>query len=129
MAIQFEVSSLIPASPEEIFRAWLDSDKHSLMTGGQAKVSNLEGGTFEAWDGYIQGRNLILEPGVRIIQTWRTTEFEAGDEDSRLEILLEAMGEGTHLTIFHSNLPAHGMQYQQGWVDAYFDPMKAYFSG
>lgn len=27
----------------------------------------------------------------------------------------------------HSGLPAHGMQYQQGWKDACFEPMKEYF--
>ncbi len=38
-----------------------------------------------------------------------------------------AHDEGTLITIRHSKLPAHGMQYQQGWIDAYFAPMKSYF--
>lgn len=128
MRIEFEVSAVIPATPGDIYKAWLNSDEHSRMTGSRAEVSNFVGGTFEAWDGYIQGRNLILEPETRILQSWRTTEFNVKDEDSQLEILLELHAEGALVTIRHFNLPAHGMKYQQGWVDAYFNPMKDYFS-
>ncbi len=125
MGLAFEVSGQIPASPQAIYDAWLDSDGHTQMTGSPATASAEVGGTFDAWDGYIEGKNLELEPGRRIVQQWRTTEFEASDEDS----LLEAEGDGTKVTIRHSNLPDHGMQYQQGWVDAYFTPMQAHFGG
>ena len=127
MSIKFEVSDLIPATPVSVFNAWLDSDEHSRMTGGQAKVSTIVGETFEAWDGYIQGKNLKLESPIRILQNWRTSEFMESEEDSLLEILLESEGNGTRITIRHSNLPEHGMHYQQGWIDAYFNPMKEYF--
>ena len=129
MSIKFEVSDLIPASPKAIFIAWLDSGQHTKMTGGQAKVSANIGEKFEAWDGYIEGVNLELEAPKRILQHWRTSEFEESDEDSLVEILLQAEGDGTRVTILHSNLPEHGMQYQQGWIDAYFTPMKEYFEG
>lgn len=127
MAIEFEVYDVIPAAPEVVYAAWLDSEAHSKMTGSPAKVSADIGGEFEAWDGYINGTNLELEPPTRILQRWRTTEFEENDEDSLLEIGFEPEGEGTQVTIRHSNLPEHGMQYQQGWRDAYFEPMKEYF--
>ena len=127
MAVEFELSHEIPASPETIYSAWLSSEEHSNMTGGAATVTNAVGGTFEAWDGYIEGKNLELEPSKRILQSWRTAEFADTDEDSLLEILLEAQETGTLLTIRHSNLPEHGMQYKQGWVDSYFIPMLEYF--
>jgi activator of HSP90 ATPase len=127
MSISFDVSELIPATPDDIYDAWLSSERHSKMTGGAAKVSNSVGGGFEVWDGYIQGKNVELIPTSRIVQEWRTTEFEDSDEDSLLEIVLASSGEGTLITIRHSNLPDHGMQYKQGWIDAYFVPMKAYF--
>ena len=127
MSVEFDVSELIPATPEDIYDAWLSTDRHSSMTGSPAKVSNSVGGGFAAWDGYIQGKNLELIPTSRIVQEWRTTEFEDSDEDSLLEIVLESQEEGTLVTIRHSKLPDHGMQYKQGWIDAYFVPMKAYF--
>ena len=81
MAIEFVVSVLIPASPQEIYTAWLSSDGHSKMTGGSATMSAEVGGEFDAWDGYIRGRNLELEYGKRIVQSWRTVEFEEDEAD------------------------------------------------
>jgi uncharacterized protein YndB with AHSA1/START domain len=129
MSVEFEVSDVIPASPEVLYAAWLESGEHTNMTGSPAEVSAEIGGRFKAWDEYIQGTNLELEPPNRILQRWRTSEFEESDKDSRLEILFESQGDGTRVTIRHSDLPSHGMQYQQGWIDAYFVPMKAYFGG
>ena len=89
MSIAFEISDNIPASPTTLYHAWLDSEEHSKMTGSRAQVSSQLGGTFEAWDGYIQGTNLELEPGQRILQHWRTSEFSDEEEDSLLEVLFE----------------------------------------
>ena len=127
MSIEFEVSAVIPAIPERVYAAWFSSKEHSRMTGGLAKVSDVVGEPFEAWDGYIQGKNLELEPHRRILQLWRTSEFDDSEKDSLLEIVFESVGEGTRVTIRHSNLPENGMQYRQGWIDAYFVPMVAYF--
>jgi activator of HSP90 ATPase len=128
MAMSFEISDDFSASPETIYRAWLDSEAHGAMTGSPAQVSSEVDGRFEAWDGYIEGTNLELEPYLRIVQAWRTVEFAEDDPDSRLEITLEAIASGTRLTLRHTGLPGHGMQYKQGWVDNYFEPMKAYFT-
>ena len=128
MKINFEVSAEIKASPQQIYDAWLDSDQHSAMTGGEAVVTNTAGDLFVAWDGYIEGRNIELEPDARIVQHWRTSEFDDSDDDSLLEVLFQAQNDVTVVTIRHSNLPEHGLQYKQGWIDNYFDPMKEYFS-
>jgi activator of HSP90 ATPase len=127
MAIEFMVSTLIPASPEEIYTAWLSSEGHTQMTGGSAILSSEVGTEFNAWDGYIQGRNLELEYGKHIVQSWRTTEFSDDEPDSRIEITLEAVGDQTKLTLHHTGLPPHGGQYEQGWVESYFEPMIEYF--
>jgi uncharacterized protein YndB with AHSA1/START domain len=127
MSLEFTISSLIPATPQEIYHAWMSSDGHSAMTGSPAKISPELGGKFEAWDGYIHGTNLELVPGKRIVQSWRTVEFSADEPDSRIEISLDAEGEQTRLTLHHTGLPPHGKQYEQGWVESYFEPMKEYF--
>lgn len=127
MALKFTISDVIPASPAEIYAAWLDTDLHTAMTGGAATASDQVGGDFTAWEGYISGKNVALEANASIIQTWRTTQFKDDEPDSDLEIKLAAVDGGTEVTLVHTNLPAHGMQYKQGWVDHYFVPMKAYF--
>jgi activator of HSP90 ATPase len=130
MAYDFEVSDVLPATPEAIYAAWLTSDGHSAMTGAEARVDARVGGEFEAWDGYISGRTLALEPGQRIVQSWRTAEFSAADEDSRIEVLLAPLAEGTRITLRHTNVPNDQRGYEQGgWQENYFDPMRAYFRG
>jgi len=130
MPDSFEVSALLPADPQAVYRAWLDSAEHSAFTGGQAEVEPRVGGQFTAWDGYIAGRTLELDPGRRILQAWRTTEFPEGSPDSRLEVLLEKARGGTRITLRHSDIPAgQGAEYEQGWSEHYFTPMKRYFAG
>ena len=88
------------------------------------------GGKYTAWDGYISGKTLELEPGKRIVQSWRSTEFPADAPDSRLEVELSPVKTGTRVTLKHSNLPAgSSAEYRKGWIDFYFTPMKKYFSG
>ena len=129
MAFEFTVSDVIPASPQEIYDAWLSSRGHAQITGGQpAIVSAIEGAAFSAWDGYISGRNIKLEPGRRIVQSWRTTEFADADPDSQIEILLEPSKRGTTVTLHHTNIPDGQTAYRKGWQDCYFDPMKTHFN-
>lgn len=130
MTIQFSISCEIPASPQQVYEAWLDSDEHTQMTGGQASCDDQVSNQFTAWDEYISGTNLELEAGKLIVQTWRTVQFDPSEPDSTLEVKLEPSdtGTGTKLTLTHSNLPDDGAHYEQGWIDNYFDPMTEYFS-
>jgi len=126
----FELTVLLPASPQRVYTAWLDSAEHAAFTGSEADIDPLVGGKFTAWDGYILGRNIELEPYRRILQAWRTTEFPEESPDSRLEVLLEEVKGETRLTLIHSEIPeGQAEEYRQGWEDFYFKPMMEYFSG
>jgi len=127
MANQFTVSATIPASPKEVYDAWLTSKSHAAITGSPARVSARPGGRFTAWDGYIAGKNLKLVPGRRIVQTWRTTEFAATDPGSQIDLKLENSARGTKVTLRHTNIPGGQSDYKTGWSTCYFEPMKAYF--
>jgi len=127
LAFAFALTDIIPAKPEDVYSAWLDARGHSDMTGSPAEALPIEGAAFTAWDGYISGRNLKLEPNRRIVQSWRTTRFAPGDPDSQIEVLLEPHREGTKLTLVHSNVPDGHESYREGWRDYYFEPMKLYF--
>jgi uncharacterized protein YndB with AHSA1/START domain len=124
----FSVSRVLPATPEQIYEAWLDTDDHSEMTGAPATCDPKVGGGFTAWEGYIEGTNVELEPFKRIVQRWRTLEFPVDAPDSLLEILLEPSNGGALLTINHSEIPeGQGDAYKLGWADNYFEPMAAHF--
>jgi activator of HSP90 ATPase len=128
MAHEFTVSDVLPATPQAVYDAWMSSEGHAAMTGGSAQIDARVGREYTAWDGYISGRTLVLEPGRRIVQAWRTTEFEPADPDSRLEVLLDAVPEGTKITLHQTEVPDGQSGYEQGWQDNYFDPMREYFS-
>jgi uncharacterized protein YndB with AHSA1/START domain len=128
MAHEFTVADIIPATPQAIYEAWLSSIGHSAMTGSPAEATDQLGGTFTAWDGYIQGINLELTPYSRIVQSWRTLEFAEADPDSKIEVTLEPVAEGTRLTLHHTNIPDGQNGYYEGWKENYFEPMKAYFA-
>jgi activator of HSP90 ATPase len=128
MPFSFTLTDVIPAAPEHIYSAWLDSRGHSRMTGSKAKAAPTDGAAFTAWGGYIKGRNLTLEPPRRIVQSWRTTKFTRTDADSQIEVLLEPVATGTRLILHHTNVPDGHTGYQNGgWQEHYFKPMKRYF--
>lgn len=125
--MEFTVKSTIKATAKELYQAWLNSQGHTAMTGGHAEISDKVGDSFTAWDEYIEGKNLALEPFKRIVQSWRTTEFDLDDEDSVIEVHFNESNGATEITLIHSNLPETGGHYEQGWIDHYFQPMKAFF--
>ena len=123
------MSDLIPASADRIYGAWLDGKEHAAMTGGAATAENRVGGAFTAWDGYIRGTNLELEPGRRIVQSWRSNDFPEGAADSQVELKFDPTDGGTRITLTHTNIPeGQSADYEKGWRDHYFTPMRKYFS-
>ena len=129
MTFDFTVTDVIPATPKQIYDAWLDSRLHAKMTGGHpATITAVEGERFAVWWGFITGKNIVLEPGKRIVQSWRTTQFEESDPDSQIDVLLEMVAGGTRVTIHHTNVPDRLTNYRDGgWQRDYFDLMKLYF--
>ena len=122
-----ELSILLTAEPKTIYEAWLNSELHTEMTGGEAQCSSIEGESFSTWDGYITGANIKLNEYSEIEQTWRTSEFSETDEDSHLIIRFNPHKNGTELVLIHTNIPEGQTQYIQGWKEFYFEPMTAYF--
>jgi uncharacterized protein YndB with AHSA1/START domain len=107
---------------------WLDAGEHGAFTGEDAAIDAAVGGAFTVGDSYIQGKTLKLTPYRKIVQTWPTTDFAPADEDSKLEIVLDKMGDGTRITLSHSNVSdGQGSGYEEGWKEYYFKPMSKYF--
>jgi len=122
------VSAIVPAPPERVYGAWLDSAEHSAITRSTASVEPWVGGRHSAWGGSIRGTMLELSPNRRIVQSWWASDFPPGSEESRLEVLFEPVPGGTLLTINHTGLPqGRGHRYEDGWKDFYLDNMKTYF--
>ena len=118
---------IVPADPEKVYNAFMDSKIHSEFTGSKATGKPVVGAKFTAWDGYIFGKNLELVKGKKIVQEWETTEWP-DYPPSKVEFVLIKKGNGTELTMTHSKVPAEqAEEYKKGWTDFYWKPMKNYF--
>lgn len=125
--MEFTLTTKIKATSKQIYKSWLSTQRHTKMTGGAAFVSDKVGETFSAWDGYITGSNIELEPYNKIVQSWRSSNFHDSESDSQIEISLSEDHEYTILTLKHTNVPESGEHYKKGWEEHYFTPMKQYF--
>ena len=114
------------ASPHEIYQALLDAKEHSAFTGGIAKITPVVGAAFEAYDGYITGRNLQLKEDKKIVQAWRAEE-DGWPEDlfSRVTIELKETKTGTEVSFTQTGVPiAHAKSIRDGWEEYYWRPLK-----
>lgn len=125
--MEFTITTTIKATAKQIYKSWLSTQGHTKMTGGVAFMSDKVGDSFRAWDDYIKGENLVLEPYNKIVQSWRSTNFEDHEPDSQIEITLSENGDETTLTLKHTKVPESGEHYIKGWDESYFEPMKTYF--
>ena len=127
--MEFTLRTKVNASAKAIYEAWLSSEGHTKMTGGEAEASDKIGERFIAWDGYIEGINIELVPNERIVQSWRSSQFDDNEMDSKIEVVLKESDDQTELILTHSKIPEDGDHYKRGWEEHYFTPMRAYFSG
>jgi hypothetical protein len=47
-------------TPKTLFEMYLDSGKHSKSTGMEARISRKAGGRFRAFEGMLEGTNLLV---------------------------------------------------------------------
>lgn len=112
------------APPELVYQALTDPEMHSAFTGSPATGQVQVGGEFSAWDGYIQGHFLELQPGQRLVWSWTTSHWPAQAPPSRVEIQLTAQNGETLLRMVHSQVPPEQAEdYRQGWIDYYWTPL------
>jgi activator of HSP90 ATPase len=115
------------ATPHAVYEALMDSKQHAAFTGGKASISREVGGTYTAYDDYITGKNIELVPDKKIVQDWRAVDWPEG-YFSRITFEFQAVPEGTRMDFTHSDLPeGTEEEFTQGWIDNYWEPMKAYF--
>ncbi len=119
---------LLPGTPEEVYEALMTTRGHEGFTGAPARISPRVGGTFQAWGGYIHGKNLVLVPAKRIVQAWRP-----GEEGwlaryySKVSFLLTRSGKKTRLRFAHSGVPLDHLEHLSlGWKESYWQPLTAY---
>ena len=122
-----EQTVVFDASPREVYRALVESKRHAAFTGARASITNKRGGKMSAYDGYVSGELLVLRPGKRLVQTWRSQTWPRGRAESILDIRLEPLGKKTRLTMIHSGVPPSlAKGFTSGWRSSYWKPLTNY---
>ncbi len=128
--VTIEQSEEIPAPPHDVYDALIDGETHARFTGSPAMSDPRVGGKMTAHGEYISGKYLELDRPRRIVQTWRTSEWPDGYDDSQLDISLSPSAKGTLLRMVHTKVPASlAPNYDSGWKEHYWQPLREHFEG
>ena len=113
-----------------LYKLYMDPKKHAEVTGAPASISSKQGSKFSAHGGYITGKNLQLIKDRLIVQSWRGSDWRAGDPDSTFVMSLEQKGKDVNLVATHANVPdKHAPGIDRGWYIHYWNPMKRHLAG
>lgn len=117
----------LPVYPERVYRAWLDSHEHSLITGHPAQIEAKTGGRLCLLSNKVNGEILTLVPFDQLKFSWHMIEIQ-DCINPLIELYLEPTCTGTELTIHHTGIPAHqARQLINWWELTYLRPLKSYF--
>jgi uncharacterized protein YndB with AHSA1/START domain len=121
--LKLNVSRLIRAAPEDVFRAWTDPERMQRWFGTTKQIVNPKvDGLFylamehqgRTWPHY--GRYLRLEKARVIEFTWMSEGTEG--KETVVTIELAPRDGGTQLTLNHVGVPDNemGRGHQEGWT-------------
>ena len=127
MPKKIEQKVTFPVPPHDVYEALMDSKKHAAFTSSPARISRKTGGTFSAYDGYIEGTHVELVPDSLIVQKWRGSDWPK-NHYSLARFELRPKGKGTELLFTQEDVPEDQFaSIRQGWYDHYWEPMKEFF--
>ncbi|HJW41642.1 MAG TPA: SRPBCC domain-containing protein [Rhizomicrobium sp.] len=102
--------------------------KSNALPDIPASIDPTEGGAFALFGGFIQGRNVELVPGKRIVQAWREESWDKGAY-SLVRFAFEDRSAGCRIVFDHTGFPkGAGGHLSSGWYADYWDPMRAYLA-
>jgi len=121
----FKKYYIVPAEPEEIYKALTTETTIQLWTGDLVSIDPQEGGAFSMWDGAITGEFITLEPYKKIVQEWFFGEQE---EKSIVTLKFHEHKRGTSLEVQHTNIPDGDYDdIVDGWNDTYMASLLEFY--
>lgn len=92
------------------------------------RISQDPGGSFSLFGGIISGRHIELIPYERIVQAWRTSDWEAGVYSIAKFALVEE-GANTRLIFDHTGFPVGQADHlAAGWKANYWEPLAQFLA-
>ena len=114
------------ASMGRIYDILLDGQQFAAVTGQPAEIDPKVGGAFRMFGGLIEGRNLELVPGRRIVQAWRPTHWDQGVY-SRVTFRMQSHGVVTTVVLDQTGFPEGEYDsLSSGWEEHYWHPLANY---
>ncbi len=120
---------VLPAPAKRVYQALTDAAQFSEVTGGApAEISRDEGGPFSCFGDKVVGRHVELVPDRRIVQAWRTANWEDGVY-SVVRFELQEDDKGTRLVFDQSGFPEHEKGHlEAGWPKMYWEPLQKFLA-
>jgi activator of HSP90 ATPase len=113
----------IAAPPARVFAALTHGAEFGALTGAPAEIDASAGGAFSCFGGMIHGRTLELDADRLLVQAWRVKLWEEGLY-STVRFVLEAVGDGTKITLDHRGFPEGNAEHlASGWHANYWEPL------
>jgi len=125
--------TLITAPPQQVFELLTSGSLFSSATGQPAEITDREGDSFSLFGRRVEGRQIELVPGQRVVQAWRfgaahPSAWEPGVY-STVRFTLEPAGDGTRLVIDHAGIPEEWIEHiSLGYPTFYQDPIAKFFA-
>jgi activator of HSP90 ATPase len=116
------------ATPAEVYHLIMNPKTHAAFTGTRVTMSNKVNGKFTVFDGYVNGYNIELVEGKKIVQAWHFAEDGWPDDHySICTFLFEPVDGKTRLTFHQAGVPEHkAEELKEGWKQYYWNPIKAF---
>jgi uncharacterized protein YndB with AHSA1/START domain len=126
--------AIIGAPPERVYAVLTDGDAFAAATGQPAQIGDSEGERFTLFGGRVEGRQIELVPGERVVQAWRFGGAHPGTWDagvySLVRFTLTPEGAATKLVIDHDGIPQEWEEHiASGYPAFYRDPLARYLAG
>jgi uncharacterized protein YndB with AHSA1/START domain len=126
--------ALIDATPLDVFAYLTDGEAFAAATGMAARSEPSAGSAFSLFDGRVEGRQVELVPGERVVQAWRFGDAHPDVWDpgvySIVRFTLAAEGGQTRFVIDHDAVPAQWREHlETGYPAFYQEPMTRWFAG
>jgi uncharacterized protein YndB with AHSA1/START domain len=125
--------ALVSAPPQQVFELLTNGDQFGAATGQPAEITDHAGDPFSLFGGRVEGRQIELVPGERVVQAWRfgaahPSPWEPGVY-STVRFALEPVGAGTRLVIDHHGIPGEWVDHlSTGYPTFYEQPITNFFA-
>ena len=127
MSRTVQIAATFPAPPQLLFDMYLDPVRHAAFTGQPTKISDREGGAFEAFGGMLGGKILQVVPKRLIVQSWRAAHWPVDAIDSTLILTFVNDPKGGRIELTQVNVVDYDFaDVSEGWEKYYWTPWRKF---